>query len=343
APFRPACPPAPRRPRAPRPGAQWTGIVTRIAERLLETGAVEAVLTMAPDPTDRWRPVPVLVMDPRQLAAYRGMRMDEATRLRDPAGRVGERETMRLADRTALVTGAASGMGAATARLFAREGARVMLADMLEEEGRALAAAIAAEGGTALFQPLAVEEEAAWEAAMAALLGAWGRLDILVNCAGISGSKTNDLYDTALWDRIMAVNARGTFLGVKHAVAAMRGRGGGAIVNFSSISGNVGQERIHCAYNASKAAVRLLTKAVAVQEGAAGIRVNTVHPGIMPPMRTSGVTADPAFRERMLAHVPLARAGSVEEAARAVLFLASDEASYITGAELHVDGGYLAS
>ncbi|SDB66988.1 SDR family NAD(P)-dependent oxidoreductase [Belnapia rosea] len=250
---------------------------------------------------------------------------------------------MRLANKIALVTGAASGMGAATARLMAAEGAKVAVADLLEAEGAAVVDAIAAAGGTARFIRLDVAEEAEWEAALADVTTAWGGLDILVNNAGISGSATNNLYDTALWDRIMAVNARGTFLGVKHAVAAMRARGGGSIVNLSSISGNVGQERIHCAYNASKAAVRLLTKSVAVQEGPAKIRVNTVHPGLMPPMRTSGATADPVFRAKMLGHVPMARSGEVDEVARAILFLASDEASYVTGAELHVDGGYLAA
>ena len=249
---------------------------------------------------------------------------------------------MRVADKCALVTGGASGMGAATARLLAREGARVAVADMLEAEGQAVVADIAAAGGTAMFLRLDVTEEPQWEAAMGAVLGAWGRLDVLVNNAGISGSATNDLYDTGLWDRIMAVNARGCFLGVKHAVAAMRRGGGGSIVNLSSISGVVGQERIHCAYNASKAAVRLLTKSVAVQEGAAGIRVNSIHPGLMPPMRTSGATADPVFRAKMLGHVPLGRSGEAEEVARAVLFLASDESSYMTGSEMHVDGGYLA-
>ena len=249
---------------------------------------------------------------------------------------------MRLAGKTALISGAASGMGAATARAMAREGAKVAVADLLEAEGAAVVAGIAEAGGTARFLRLDVAEEADWEAAVAAVLGEWGRLDILVNNAGISGSATNDLYDTGLWDRIMAVNARGTFLGTKHAVAAMRGAGGGAIVNLSSISGVVGQERIHCAYNASKAAVRLLTKSVAVQEGPARIRVNSIHPGIMPPMRTSGATADPVFRAKLLGHVPLGRAGDAEEVAQAIVFLASEEASYITGAELHVDGGFLA-
>jgi len=249
---------------------------------------------------------------------------------------------MRVADKCALVTGAASGMGAATARLLAREGAKVAVADMLEAEGRAVVAGITAAGGTAMFLKLDVTEEPQWEAAVGAVVDAWGKLDVLVNNAGISGSATNDLYDTGLWDRIMAVNARGCFLGVKYAVAAMRRNGGGSIVNLSSISGVVGQERIHCAYNASKAAVRLLTKSVAVQEGAAGIRVNSIHPGLMPPMRTSGATADPVFRAKMLGHVPLGRSGEVDEVAYAILFLASDESSYMTGSEMHVDGGYLA-
>jgi 3(or 17)beta-hydroxysteroid dehydrogenase len=249
---------------------------------------------------------------------------------------------MRVANKVALVTGAASGMGAATARLLAREGAKVAVADMLEAEGKAVVAEITAAGGTAMFVRLDVTEEPQWEAAVGGVVEAWGRLDVLVNNAGISGSATNDLYDTSLWDRIMAVNARGSFLGVKHAVAAMRGTGGGSIVNLSSISGVVGQQRIHAAYNASKAAVRLLTKVVAVQEGAAGIRVNSVHPGLMPPMRTSGATADPIFRAKMLGHVPLGRSGEVDEVAYAILFLASDESSYMTGSEMHVDGGYLA-
>ncbi len=250
---------------------------------------------------------------------------------------------MRLAGKVALITGAASGMGRATAKLFAEQGARVLVADMLEVEGHQVVAEIVAVGGEAAFQKLDVPSEEDWEAALAAVLARWGRLDVLVQYAGISGSNTNNLYDTALWDRIMAVNARGTFLGVKYAVQQMRGQGGGSIVNISSISGNVGQNGIHCAYNASKAAVRLITKSVATQEGAAGIRLNTVHPGLLPPMRTSGITADPVTRAKMMQHVPLGRDGRVEEVANAVLFLASDEASYITGSELHVDGGYLAN
>jgi NAD(P)-dependent dehydrogenase (short-subunit alcohol dehydrogenase family) len=140
----------------------------------------------------------------------------------------------------------------------------------------------------------------------------------------------------------MAVNAKGVFLGMKHAAPAMRQAGGGSIVNISSISGFTGQDRIHMGYNASKGAVRIMTKSAAVQLARDGIRVNSVHPGLLPPMRTSRVSADPAWREKMVRAVPLRREGRVEEVAHAVLFLASDEASYITGTELVVDGGYLA-
>jgi NAD(P)-dependent dehydrogenase (short-subunit alcohol dehydrogenase family) len=170
----------------------------------------------------------------------------------------------------------------------------------------------------------------------------FGGLDILVNNAGISGSAYADLFDTAAWHKVMEVNATGVFLGMKHAVPAMRARGGGSIVNLSSISGFVGQARIHMSYNASKGAVRIMTKSAAVQLGPDKIRVNSVHPGWMPPMRTSGATADPALRAEMMKRIPLGRSGEVDEVANAVLFLASDEASYITGTELVVDGGFIA-
>jgi NAD(P)-dependent dehydrogenase (short-subunit alcohol dehydrogenase family) len=141
----------------------------------------------------------------------------------------------------------------------------------------------------------------------------------------------------------MAVNSRGVFLGTKHAVLAMKRTGGGSIVNLSSIAGVTGSERTHMGYQASKGAVRTMTKSTAVQFGGDGIRANSVHPGLMPPMRTSGITADPVVRPKTLEGVPLGRAGEIDEVANAVLFLASDEASYITGAELYVDGGYLAT
>ena len=160
----------------------------------------------------------------------------------------------------------------------------------------------------------------------------FGKLDVLVNNAGISGSAEQDFYSTEAWHRIMAVNATGVFFGIKHAIPAMIANGSGSIVNLSSIAGIIGSEQVHMAYNASKAAVRLMTKSVAVQHAT----------GIMPPMRTSGRTADPAVRAERMRVIPMRRPGEVDEVAYAILFLASDEASYITGSEVHVDGGALA-
>ena len=251
---------------------------------------------------------------------------------------------MRLENKVALITGGASGMGASMARIFAREGAKVAVTDMLEEEGRQVAAEITQANGAAIFHKLDVTSEAEWRAAIDATLAAFGRLDILVNDAGISGSAVEDLFNTDAWERLMAVNATGTFLGMKLAIPIMKEAGGGSIVNISSISGVTGQRGIHVGYNASKGAVRTLTKSAAVQYGRDNIRVNSVHPGLMPPMRTSGRTADPALRAKWIeTSVPMGRAGRVEEVANAVLFLASDEASYITGVELYVDGGFLAA
>ncbi len=251
---------------------------------------------------------------------------------------------MRMKDKVALVTGAASGMGAATARLFAREGAKaVVVADVLDKDGEAVAAEIRKTGSTATYVHLDVTKEDEWQAAIEQTVAAHGGLNVLVNNAGISGSAAEDLYDTALWHRLMDINSTGVFLGMKYGIAAIRRTGGpGSVINLSSISGIVGQSYIHVGYNASKGAVRLITKAAAAQHGKEGIRVNSVHPGLMPPMRTSGRTADPEQRAKTLKGVPLGRAGEVDEVANAILFLASDESSYVTGAELVVDGGWTA-
>lgn len=248
---------------------------------------------------------------------------------------------MRLKDKVALITGAAAGMGEAAAKLFAREGAKVVAADILEQEGRAVTDAIVAAGGDAMFVRLDISDEQQWQQAMQQTLQRYGRLDVLVNNAGISGA-VQDRMDVAYFDRLMAVNARGTFLGMKYAIAEMEKTGGGSIVNLSSISGVIGQEFVHMGYNGAKGAIRVMTKSAAVQYGPKGIRVNSVHPGMMPPMRTSQTSGDPALREKVISGIPLRRAGTAEEAAYAILFLASDEASYITGAELPVDGGFLA-
>ena len=248
---------------------------------------------------------------------------------------------MRLEGKVALITGAAHGMGAEDARLFAREGAKVAIADIREKDARKVEAEIAEAGGEAMVIMLDVSKEEQWEQAVAAVVAKFGKLDILVNNAGISGSGESDSSSTDAWDRLIDINAKSVFLGMKHAIPEMEKIGGGAIVNISSISGLVGQESIHPGYNASKGAVRLVTKAAAVQHAKSGIRVNSVHPGMLPPMLTSFQRGDPN-REAMNANVPMGREGEPIEVANAVLFLASDEASYITGTELVVDGGFTA-
>ena len=249
---------------------------------------------------------------------------------------------MRLKDKVAIVSGGASGMGQSEAMLFAREGAKVIVADVLETEGRQTADKITAGGGQGKFVKLDVTSEANWQSTVEAAVSAFGKLDVLVNNAGISGTFDPDMLSTTAWDKLMDVNAKGVFLGMKTGIAAMQKTGGGSIVNISSISGFVGQAAVHMAYNASKGAVRIMTKTAAVQYAKDGIRVNSVHPGFLPPMRTSKGSADPEWRAKMLRAVPMRREGRVEEVANAVLFLASDDASYITGTEIVVDGGYLA-
>jgi NAD(P)-dependent dehydrogenase (short-subunit alcohol dehydrogenase family) len=249
---------------------------------------------------------------------------------------------MRLQGKVAVISGAAHGMGEVEAQLFAAEGAKVVIADILENEAQQVVATITGAGGEALFVRLDVTKEEDWQEVVSTTVARLGKLDILVNNAGISGTYTSDLMSTEAWDRIMAINARGVFLGMKYAIPAMQKAGGGSIVNISSISGVVGQDYTHMAYNASKGAVRIMTKSAAVQYAKDGIRVNSVHPGVMPAMRTSRGSAMPETRQRMLAQVPMGREGRREEVGYAVLFLASDEASYITGTELIVDGGFLA-
>ena len=232
-------------------------------------------------------------------------------------------------------------MGAEEARIFAREGAKVVIGDISEEDGKAIEAQVAEAGGQALFVRLDVTAEADWAKAVELAVSSYGKLDVLVNNAGISSRAFTD--DTAIdgWDKIMEVNSKGVFLGTRAAVPKMLEARGGSIINISSIMGLVGSAGGHPAYNASKGAVRIFSKAMAVRHGKDNIRVNSVHPGFMPPM-ASGIAYDQDQRRVSLEQTPLGREGRVEEVANAVLFLASDEASYITGAELAVDGGFTA-
>tara|TARA_B100000315_G_scaffold32524_1_gene27417 strand:- start:302 stop:1051 length:750 start_codon:yes stop_codon:yes gene_type:complete len=248
---------------------------------------------------------------------------------------------MRLEGKVALITGGARGMGEVEAKLFVQEGAKVVIADLREEEGRRVEAEIAEAGGEIMFIRLDVTQEDDWREAVDRTVSRFGKLDVLVNNAGISGRSHPDITSLEGWDRIMEVNSRSVFLGTKYAVPKMREAGGGSIVNISSVAGLVGTATGHPAYNASKGAVRLFTKASAVRYGKDGIRVNSVHPGRLPPM-AEGVRTDETELQARLGQTPLGRVGRREEVAYAVLFLASDEASYITGAELAVDGGFTA-
>lgn len=250
---------------------------------------------------------------------------------------------MRLDKKVALVTGAASGMGRSIALTMAREGARVVLADILDEDGQAVAHDIENSGGQAIFAHLDVTDERNWEQAIAATLNRFGRLDILVNNAGISGTYDPDLTNTVFYDQLMLINAKSVFLGMKHATEAMKKSGGGAIVNLSSISASIGQQGVHIGYGASKAAVKSMTVSSSVHYAPHNIRVNAVAPGMLPPMKTSRGAADPVWRQKAIQTVPMQRAGRVEEVAEVVLFLASDESSYVTGVEILIDGGLLAT
>ena len=248
---------------------------------------------------------------------------------------------MRLRDKVALISGAASGMGAATAKLFAFEGAIVFVTDLDESAGLEVVEEINTAGHSAHFIKLDVSRDDDWRAAVSEAVDTYGRIDVLVNNAGISGSHP-DQMNTATWDEQMNVYAKGVFLGMQAVVPVMQKAKAGSIVNVSSISAFVGQRYVHMGYNAAKGAIRTATKSAAVQFAADGIRVNSVHPGIMPPMKNAMMSADPEGRKLRIAAIPAQREGKVEEVAYANLFLASDEASYITGVELPVDGGYLA-
>jgi 3(or 17)beta-hydroxysteroid dehydrogenase len=249
---------------------------------------------------------------------------------------------MRLAGKVTLISGGARGMGAVEARLFAKEGAKVTIGDILDDEGRRLEAEIAATGGEAMFVHLDVTDEAAWQHAVEATVGRFGKLDVLVNNAGISGRGRVEDTSVKEWDQVMEVNAKGVFLGTKVAIPAMRASGGGSIINISSQLGLVGTDHSSPQYQASKGAVRLLTKATAMQYAKEGIRANSVHPGpIVTPM-TEAARADPERYKIMLSRIPLGCYGQPEDVAYGVLYLASDEAKWVTGSELVIDGGWTA-
>jgi NAD(P)-dependent dehydrogenase (short-subunit alcohol dehydrogenase family) len=244
----------------------------------------------------------------------------------------------RLNGEVALITGAARGQGAAEARLFAQEGAHVVLADIRDELGQQVARDI---GPQATYVHLDVAQAADWQSAVATTVKTYGKLTILVNNAGIGLPDDRSIEETSLetWHRTIAVNQTGVFLGMKYAIPAMRQAGGGAIVNISSIAGIIGMGMLP-AYQATKGAVRVLTKNAAIQYVQDKIRVNSVHPG---GVDTEILTPFGAEMKQSVAQLhPMRRIASAEEIAYGVLYLASQEASFVTGAELVIDGGYIA-
>lgn len=234
----------------------------------------------------------------------------------------------RVIDKVALVTGAARGIGAATAARLHGEGARVVLADILDEEGKETAERI---GEGALYVHLDVTSPQDWEAAVAAAVDTFGGLNILVNNAGIVNFAPIEDYTLEQWNSVIGVNLTGTFNGIKAAIPALKKSKAGSIINISSIAGLRGYEQIP-GYTASKFGVRGLTKAAALDLGRHGIRVNSVHPGVISTPMTAGMTLD-------MSHVPISRMGHPGEVAELVLYLASDDSSFVTGAEFTIDGG----
>jgi NAD(P)-dependent dehydrogenase (short-subunit alcohol dehydrogenase family) len=250
-------------------------------------------------------------------------------------------KTERLTGRVALVTGAARGIGAASARRLAEEGAAVICTDVIDDEGTALATDLAAAGRQASYRHLDVSDEAAWEALVREVVAEHGRLDVLVNNAGIGTFADVEAETREGWDELIAINQTGVWLGMKHAGPAMRDSGGGSIINLSSIFGAVGGFGGSIAYHASKGAVRLMTKSAALHWATDGIRVNSLHPGFIDTPMVAPVKGGDV-EQLIVASTPMGRMGRAEEVAAAVAFLASDDASYMTGSEVYVDGGWTA-
>ena len=244
----------------------------------------------------------------------------------------------RLAGKVAIVTGGASGIGESTTRVFVREGAKVVIGDIDEARGNQLASEL---GHEAVFQPLDVTSESAWESAVEVATSRWGRLDIVVNNAGMSGAKGRPVVEDVVlddWNDVFAVNSTGVMLGTRAGIVAMRKTGGGSIINVSSIFGIVGS-RAGAAYHASKGAARTFSKAAAVQYAKDNIRVNSVHPGFTDTPMTLDIHSDPEIHEFRVGMTPLGRLGLPEDIANGILYLASDESSWVTGIELVIDGG----
>ena len=246
---------------------------------------------------------------------------------------------MRLENKVAIISGGSRGMGAFEAELFVQEGAKVVVGDVRDDEGRALVEKI---GAGATYAHLDVISEDDWASAVKVAMDRYGKLDILVNNAGVSARGTIEETTLEDWDRVMGINAKGVFLGTRAAIPEMRKAGGGSIINISSQLGMVGMAESSPQYQSSKGAVRIFTKSTAIQYASEGIRVNSVHPGPIATPMTEARRSDLVMQEVMVSRIPLGRYGESEDVAYGVLYLASDESSFVTGSELVIDGGWTA-
>ena len=249
----------------------------------------------------------------------------------------------RLEGKVALISGGARGQGAVEARMFAEEGARVVIGDILDDEGRQTEAQLRELGYECTYVHLDVTSEDDWAAAVQVAVAAYGKLDILLNNAGILIRKNIEDTTEADWDRIFAVNAKGVFLGTKAVLPALRANGGGSIINISSTAGLVGSPNGSASYTATKGAVRLFTKSTAIQHAREGIRCNSIHPGPIETDMIADTLNDPDNLALRMQRLPLGRVGKPSEIAYGAIYLASDESSFVTGSELVIDGGTTAA
>ena len=249
----------------------------------------------------------------------------------------------RLEGKVALISGGARGQGAVEARMFAEEGASVVIGDILDEQGRQTEAELQELGYNVTFVHLDVTSESDWDAAVQSAIATYGKLDILLNNAGILIRKNIEETTEEDWDRIFSINAKGVFLGTKAAIPAMRENGGGSIINISSTAGLVGSPNGSASYTATKGAVRLFTKSTAIQHAREGIRCNSIHPGPIETDMIADTLNDPANLALRMQRLPLGRVGKPSEIAYGAIYLASDESSFVTGSELVIDGGTTAA
>ena len=249
----------------------------------------------------------------------------------------------RLEGKVALISGGARGQGAVEARMFAEEGASVVIGDILDEQGRQTEAELQELGYNVTYVHLDVTSESDWDSAVQAAISTYGKLDILLNNAGILIRKNIEETTEEDWDRIFSINAKGVFLGTKAAIPAMRENGGGSIINISSTAGLVGSPNGSASYTATKGAVRLFTKSTAIQHAREGIRCNSIHPGPIETDMIADTLNDPANLALRMQRLPLGRVGKPSEIAYGAIYLASDESSFVTGSELVIDGGTTAA